>query len=312
MARDYGKILFTLFSDRDFRALTPNAQRVYTILLGEKQTNNAGLMPLMKSKWRKGSDYSTDEDIDGGLRELESNRYVFVDDDTEELLIRSFMRNDGVERIPNVMKNAMKVCRNVESPKLASILVREIERLDESKRSDVETMKLAALEHLRTIAEPYRNPSETLVDPPKGSGTLSKPCVVDEVEVVSTVPEYSSSKDSPATPSRTSELFAEFWSAYPRKVGKGAAEKAFTRAVKRAGDTVVLDGVRRLAADPNLPTEKKFIPHPRTWLNEDRWEDEPLPPDRATPRYSRPDPTARQTSVTEIANRLRSQQGATR
>lgn len=72
--------------------------------------------------------------------------------------------------------------------------------------------------------------------------------------------------------------FDEFWSACPRKVGKDKARSAYTAAVKRAGDEqTVIDGMRRFAADPNLP-EKQFIPHPTTWLTRGGWGDEPLPP----------------------------------
>ena len=75
--------------------------------------------------------------------------------------------------------------------------------------------------------------------------------------------------------------FSEFWKAYPRKVGKVAAHKAFMKAWKdleadggQPGD--ILTGVALLAADPNKPS-KEFLPHPSTWLNEGRWDDEPYP-----------------------------------
>lgn len=71
--------------------------------------------------------------------------------------------------------------------------------------------------------------------------------------------------------------FDEFWAIYPRKVGKQTAVGKYKTAVKRAGDEqTVIDGARRLAADPNLP-EQKYIPHPKTWLERDGWDDEPLP-----------------------------------
>lgn len=71
--------------------------------------------------------------------------------------------------------------------------------------------------------------------------------------------------------------FDEFWSIYPRKVGKQTAVSKYKAAVKRAGDEqTVIDGAQRLASDPNLP-EQKYIPHPKTWLERDGWEDEPLP-----------------------------------
>lgn len=71
--------------------------------------------------------------------------------------------------------------------------------------------------------------------------------------------------------------FEAFWKVYPRRAGKQGAQRAFSRAVSRASMEEVLEGARRFAADPNLP-EKQFIPHPATWLNQGRWEDDPLPP----------------------------------
>ena len=85
---------------------------------------------------------------------------------------------------------------------------------------------------------------------------------------------------SPAPPSSVRDpgpdRFDEFWEAYPRKVGKQKARTKFAAACKRVDAQAVIDGARRLAADPNLP-EAQFIPHPSTWLERDGWEDEPLP-----------------------------------
>ncbi|WP_374230873.1 helix-turn-helix domain-containing protein [Humibacter sp. RRB41] len=72
------------------------------------------------------------------------------------------------------------------------------------------------------------------------------------------------------------DAFDSFWSMYPRKVAKEGARSAFVKAAKRVGSEVILEGARRFAADPNLP-EKKFIPHPMTWLNRGSWDDELLP-----------------------------------
>lgn len=65
--------------------------------------------------------------------------------------------------------------------------------------------------------------------------------------------------------------FDEFWKAYPRKVGKGDARRAFEKAAKKVQLPVLLaalDLQKRGWDDP------KFIPFPATWLNGERWEDE--------------------------------------
>lgn len=74
--------------------------------------------------------------------------------------------------------------------------------------------------------------------------------------------------------------FETFYKAYPRHTGRAAAEKAFAKALRVAPAERIVAGARRFAADPNLPPreEARFIPHPATWLNAGRWDDDPLPP----------------------------------
>jgi hypothetical protein len=67
-------------------------------------------------------------------------------------------------------------------------------------------------------------------------------------------------------------LFEEFWSVYPRKVGKGEAKKAFRNALKRATAEEIVAGAKRYAASKPDPAYTK---HPGPWLNADRWLDEP-------------------------------------
>lgn len=66
-----------------------------------------------------------------------------------------------------------------------------------------------------------------------------------------------------------SENFQKFWQAYPRKEAKGAAEKALSK-VKVSLD-VLLNALEKHKKSWDNP---KYIPHPATWLNERRWEDE--------------------------------------
>lgn len=91
--------------------------------------------------------------------------------------------------------------------------------------------------------------------------------------------------DKPDGPARTalpavnSPEFEAFWTAYPRKTGKRAARTAWDRAVTRAEIAVILAGTARYRDDPNR--EPAYTAHPSTWLNQDRWDDEPLPPPAA-------------------------------
>ena len=76
--------------------------------------------------------------------------------------------------------------------------------------------------------------------------------------------------------------FEAFWQAWPqeRRVSKRRAATKFAAALKRATASEIIEGAARYAADPNRPSgrDAKFIPHPSTWLEQDRWLDGPLPP----------------------------------
>jgi hypothetical protein len=78
------------------------------------------------------------------------------------------------------------------------------------------------------------------------------------------------------TPAST---FDEFWERYPRKVGKGQARKAYAKAVRIAGHDAIMFGLSQQIPTMNA-SEKQFIPHASTWLNGERWDDEPEQPNR--------------------------------
>lgn len=92
----------------------------------------------------------------------------------------------------------------------------------------------------------------------------------------------------------------EFWLAYPRKVGKGAAEKAYSKALALIGGPDP-PGALLAALERVKPTwtEPQFIPHASTWLNEKRWEDEP------EPHYAKPSRPERITSIAGLNERDR-------
>lgn len=71
------------------------------------------------------------------------------------------------------------------------------------------------------------------------------------------------------------EIFDQFWQSYPNKVGKA---KAFDSWKKIDSDLYqgIIDHVKaRASSDPEwVKDDGKYIPHPTTFLNQERWEDE--------------------------------------
>ena len=77
---------------------------------------------------------------------------------------------------------------------------------------------------------------------------------------------------SPPARAKSSD-FDLFWQAYPKKVGKEAARKAFSRA--KAPLESLLTAIERQKCGNQWTAENgRFIPNPATWLNQGRWEDE--------------------------------------
>jgi hypothetical protein len=79
---------------------------------------------------------------------------------------------------------------------------------------------------------------------------------------------------APPKPKPDPTLFDLFWERYPRKVGKPFALKAWNASLNRGASVeTIMSGLAQYRFSP----DPKFIPHPATFLNQDRWND--LEPD---------------------------------
>tara|TARA_R110000772_G_scaffold7311_1_gene25021 strand:+ start:1036 stop:1662 length:627 start_codon:yes stop_codon:yes gene_type:complete len=66
--------------------------------------------------------------------------------------------------------------------------------------------------------------------------------------------------------------FEEFWTAYPRKTNKGFTRKVFAKL--NPSEELLKKMIYSIAQHKKQWTDPKYIPHPSTWLNGERWEDE--------------------------------------
>jgi len=69
--------------------------------------------------------------------------------------------------------------------------------------------------------------------------------------------------------------FLTFWDAYPNRKGKGAAYKSFQSAKKNGNLADMLEAIKRQSKSEQWKKNNgQYIPHPSTWLNQKRWEDD--------------------------------------
>jgi hypothetical protein len=69
-------------------------------------------------------------------------------------------------------------------------------------------------------------------------------------------------------------MFQVFWTQYPRKVAKRAAEKAWNRLSSQEQEEALKALPNHIKYWQLKDTDKEYICHAQTWLNQGRWEDE--------------------------------------
>jgi hypothetical protein len=106
------------------------------------------------------------------------------------------------------------------------------------------------------------------------------------------------SKNTDTRSTEVDPMFLRFWENYPRKVGKKQALKAWNRYAKR-NQPKILDGLTAWNQHwRHEKTETQYIPHPTTWLRQERWEDHPL----TTARETRPYDTSKRRGCNKCDN----------
>ena len=95
--------------------------------------------------------------------------------------------------------------------------------------------------------------------------------------ILSPAPDAPSEAEKPKKPQIKSE-FERFWEVYPRKIGKGAAQTAFEAALNKpkapTADRIIQSVIDHKATWNWKKENGQFIPHPQTYLNQDRWKDD--------------------------------------
>jgi hypothetical protein len=130
MSRNYAQFTTAIWRPGDdFGALTRNAQWTYFMLSTQPDISAAGILSLNVRRWSGRSADGSKQDVIDGLQELSANRFVYYDYESEEVLIRGFIKADGGygnrKRKP-VIKRAVE---DVESVALRKVLAEELAKV---------------------------------------------------------------------------------------------------------------------------------------------------------------------------------------
>jgi hypothetical protein len=129
MARSYANLATAIWRDEQWRLLSGAAQLAYLMLMSQSDISAAGVLSLNLTRWASRTKDVTKASLRLAIEELEAHRFVVVDDETEELLVRSFVRWDNGYSNPKRSPVIRDAIGQIESTALLRVLAEEIERL---------------------------------------------------------------------------------------------------------------------------------------------------------------------------------------
>ena len=132
---EYGKIYKRIWGDRDFKALPASQQLLYVKLLSQPDISMAGVLTLASMRWAGQTADATHESIAADLYGLQQARFLAIDYGTQEVLLRSYIRNDLGWKSPKTMKAISGAVERILSPALRCVISGELQRIDVSELS---------------------------------------------------------------------------------------------------------------------------------------------------------------------------------
>ena len=136
MARTYGAIYLRIWRDPDWRTLHYAEQYLYMTLVSQAKLNRAGLLEYSPRRWAEAAVGLSPADVEVIVKNLEQRKYVVLDETTNELLIRTYVRNGDAWKMPKVMAAVVSAADEIDSPKLRRALLLELDRIPLDELSD--------------------------------------------------------------------------------------------------------------------------------------------------------------------------------
>lgn len=287
MARDRASIRVDMWADDDWRDLTEGAQHLYMLLLSHPTLNYAGV-----AEWRPGrlaamTSGKSSEKVTADAAELEAHLFIVVDADTEEVLIRSFVKHDGLLKQPKLAVSMTKAFAGIASKKIRQVLAFEVQKLRE-READLAAWKV---KQVQTILEARATDIRSLTPAVTPGFTPGCGQAFDQPTTTATTTATRASSPAPAAQVSESE-FEEAWSYWPKKVERKKSFEKFKVAARRRGVETLTADIRRFGEAYARTTDKQFVPALNVWIGNERWTDElpvaqpsnTAPPRRAIPK----------------------------
>ncbi len=203
--REYAQIHLRIWDDDDFRNLSVYAQRLYLLLLSHPTLSNAGVGDWRPARLAVLAGDSKKADIVWASRELQTSRFVYIDEETEEFLVRSFVRNDTVLRSRNMGTAVAKSIKMIASRSLKTLVIWELQRAkyEENIRKGLESKELQGYLNREIHPDEYKYAQLELNDRLNGDSIETSP-IIQSPNQLSLYPSY-----NPQSYKKIPELYEE-------------------------------------------------------------------------------------------------------
>lgn len=129
MARDHARIKTSIWDDDDFLALKVAEQHAYFMLGSNLGLSRCGVITYIPARFEHLAADLTAARLRKAIDGLRDSRFAVVDDRTQEILVRSYVRHDGVLDRLNMGKATGTAFEAVVSAKLRRAIGDELARL---------------------------------------------------------------------------------------------------------------------------------------------------------------------------------------
>lgn len=148
MREPYAKLVASMWEEgSDFRNLPSQLQRAYFVLISQPNISHCGVLPCAFRRWGNLAPDTTPASFEADVASLVEGRYLFIDTNTDELWVRSWMKYDGLMAINNGPKG---IARSIEA-----VLSATLRAMCRSAAFDL------APDRHRALFQPRENPVRT-------------------------------------------------------------------------------------------------------------------------------------------------------
>jgi len=133
MPRDHATVNYGMVADNDYRSLPSPAQLLYINMWVAAGISYCGVRDWRPSRISGWTEDTTTADVLAAGDCLRARHFIVTDDDTEEALVRSWVRFDGVMRKPRLAISFVSAYYETASSTLRKVIVHEAKKLQRNE-----------------------------------------------------------------------------------------------------------------------------------------------------------------------------------